>query len=411
MFFLLKFAFRNVLRNSRRTILSGLSIMFAVMIVIYMWSFIMGMMGDVVDLFVQSTSGHIRVVNTEYLKREKMLPLNKNIANYQKVLDVVEKTPGVKLVTPRIKFGVLMEREGKNKPVFGIGIDPEKEEQAMNFSKKIIEGRPIMMGKEEANVGALFARDFGLKVGDTLTVVTQTAHGSISAMNLKVAGIFSFGAAAIDRRTFYMPIDKAQYLLDIPNRVTEIFVLLKNENKAPMIAAMLDKEINASGALKYKARAWQEQGFVFLWMMMAKYIYMTIYAIILFFASFTILNTMFMAVMERAKEIGMMKAMGMRNSQVKGVVLLEAAIIGFFSSMIGAFFGGAISYGLSVAGIAFGGGMEGVDMAIPMVMYGKFSLFYIFVGFLMGILFSIIAAIFPALRAAKFEPAEALREI
>jgi putative ABC transport system permease protein len=411
MFFLLKFAFRNVLRNYRRTILSGLSIMFAVMIVIYMWSFIMGMMTEVVDLFVQSTSGHIRVVNEEYLKREKMLPLNKNIANYQKVLEIVEKTEGVKVVTPRIKFGVLMEHEGKNKPVFGVGIEPQKEEQAMNFSKKIIEGRPIAMGAEEVNVGALLARDLGLKVGGRLTVVTQTAYGSISAMNLKIVGIFSFGAAAIDRRTFYMPFDKAQYLLDIPNRATEIFVLLENENKAPMIAAKIEKEINASGVLKYKARAWQEQGFVFVWMMLAKYIYMTIYALILFFASFTILNTMFMAVMERTKEIGLMKALGMRNRQVTGMVLLEAMVIGFFASMIGAFFGGAISYGLSVAGIAFGGGMEGVDMAIPMVMYGEFSLVYIFVGFFMGIFFSFLAAVLPALRATKMQPVEALREI
>jgi putative ABC transport system permease protein len=384
--------------------------MFAVMVAIYLWSLISGVVDGLFDNFIRLTSGHVRVLNAEYVKREKMLPLESNIPNYTEVAKIVETNPAVTLTSPRIKFGVLLDNEGNNKPTMGMGIDPQKAEKVFSLSQKIIKGRPLNIGKEEINIGDKLARELGLKLGDTLTIVTQTAYGSISAMNLKIAGIFRFNVPSFDGTIFFLPIDKAQELLDLEGAATEIFVLVKDQKKSPLIA----KEIETKLGADYAAVPWQDQGIIFFYMNLAKNIYGTIYFIILFLASFTILNTMFMSVLERTKEIGMMKALGMKDGQVMGVVLIEAMLIGFFASFIGMLLGSGIAYYLATEGLDFTQLFEQMgefNMPLSYIYRGVFRWSIILFGFCMGILFSVVAAIPPALRASKMEPTKALREI
>ena len=308
-----------------------------------------------------------------------------------------------------------MEHKGENKLLLVTGIVPETESKISRLNQKMVEGRIIRSGYEEMNIGEKLARDMGLKVGDTLTIVTQTAYGSITAMNLKVVGIFNYGVPSIDRTTFYLPLDKAQELLDLNGAVTEIFILVKDMNEAPEVSKEIGTSLNQVYPGQFTAKAWQDVGILSVYMGLAKNVYASIYFLILFLASFTILNTMFMSVLERTKEIGMMKSLGMKNRQVMGVILLEALLIGFIASFIGAMWGAGIAYYLAVEGIDFSAVFDAIKgtMNIPIsyVYRALFSWGIVFFGFCMGILFSVLAAIPPALRAAKMEPTEALRTL
>jgi len=409
-----RIAFRNIFRNKRRSILTGLSIAVAVMIAVYLWSLIVGIMDDLFDNMIRLTCGHVRILNTDYVKRERMMPLEANIPDYLAVGKAVAANPNVTLTVGRIKFGVLLEHQDENKPVIGVGIVPENESQISHLDQKIIEGRMIKSGQEEMNIGIILARELGLKLGDTLTVVTQTAYGSISAMNLKIVGIFSFGVQSIDKTTFYIPLDKAQPLLDLDNAVTEIFIYVKDKDKAPEVVKEIKASLDQVYSGKYTTKAWQDQEAIFFWMTIARNAYGFLYFLVLFLASFTILNTMFMSVLERTKEIGMMKALGMKDRQVMGVILLEAMLIGAIASFIGAVWGSGVAYYLATKGIDFTATFEKmgtVNFPLSYVYRAVFSWGIIFFGFCMGVLFSVVAAIPPALRAAKMEPVEALREI
>jgi putative ABC transport system permease protein len=410
--YLFNIAYRNVFRNFRRTLLAGLSIMFAVMIVVYMWCFIQGLVTDVLDFFIKTSNGHIRVLNIDYTRREKMLPLETNIGDYKIVLQIAATNQEVVTAFPRIKFGVLMDAENKNKATLGIGIDPAKEEQVFNYSKKIVEGRMIEMGQKEINLGSILAKELGLKVGDTLTIVTQTAYGSIGAMNLKVVGIFSFGSVSYDKRTFFIPLDMAQELLDLSDKVTEVMIFIKDKNMARAVAKDIKTSLLKSGIKNLDVKAWQDQGAWYVWMQIAQYTYAFIYGFILVLASFTILNTMFMAVMERTKEIGVMKSMGMKDKQVIGVILLEAVIIGVAASFVGAILGGLIGYSLSITGVSLPtASVSNIDMPLPIKLYALFKWSFVITGFLLGVFLSFLAAIPPALKAAKMQPVESLREV
>jgi putative ABC transport system permease protein len=409
-----KIAFRNIFRNTRRSVLTGLSISVAVMIAIYLWSLFSGIMDDTFDNIIRLTHGHVLILNSDYAKRERMLPLQDNIPNYTEIEKIAEADPEVTLAVGRIKFGVLLEYKGNNEPVFGIGIVPETESRISHLDQKMVEGRLIREGQEEMNIGLSLAQDMGLKLGDTLTLVTQTAYGSITAMNLKIVGIFSFGVQSVDKTTFYMPLDKAQQLLDLNNAVTEIFVFIKDMNKAPQVAKAIRASLDQVYPGKFSVEAWQDQRILYFYRVVARNVYAGLYFLVLFLASFTILNTMFMSVLERTKEIGMMKSLGMKDRQVMGVVLLEALLIGIIASFIGAVWGSAVAYYLTVVGIDFTATfkqMGALNFPIPYVYRAIFSWQIILFGFCMGILFSLMAAVPPALRAAKMEPTEALREI
>ncbi|MFH1684347.1 MAG: FtsX-like permease family protein [Candidatus Margulisiibacteriota bacterium] len=409
-----KIALRNIFRNKRRSVLTGLSIAVAVMIAVYLWSLISGVMDDMFDNMIRLNIGHVRILNSEYVKRERMLPLEANIQDYTVVEKIAETNPNVSLAVGRIKFGVLLEHEGKNKPVFGIGIVPKTESQVSHLDQKLVEGRIIKPGQEEMNIGVNLARDLGLKLGDTLTVVTQTAYGSITAMNLKIVGIFSFGVQSVDNTTFFLPLDKAQQLLDLNDAVTEIFILIKDKNMAPKVAAEIKTSLEQVYPGQYTTKAWQDQEILYFYMTLAKNVYGGIYFLVLFLASFTILNTMYMSVLERTKEIGMMKSLGMKDRQVMGVIMLEALLIGTIASFVGAIWGSGIAYYLATEGIDFSATFEQMgtlNFPLSYVYRAIFSWGIIFFGFCMGILFSVVAAIPPALRAAQLEPTEALREL
>jgi putative ABC transport system permease protein len=404
-----RLALRNVLRNKRRSFLTGLSIAFAVMVVIFIWTFVSGVVASLFDNYVTGSVGHMRILNADYLKRETMLPLSATVPNYQRIIAAALQNKNVTLATGRIKFGVLMDIKGRNKPVLGVGIDPQREETVLGLSKKMVSGKVLAAGTSETVVGAGLAKELELKTGDTLTVITQTAHGSMSGLNLKIAGIFSLGVASIDNRTFFLPLEQAQQLLDMGGRVTEIFVLIKDPNRAVQVAAEIGKTLPAG----LTAVPWQANGFLYFMMAIMKKIYAAIYAFILVLASFTILNTMFMAVMERTREIGMMKALGMKERELNRLIILEALILGTLASFIGAIGGTLLAYYVSSVGIDYSAAFAQIkDVEIPLayVYRGKFSWLTILTGFLLGAVCAVLASIFPARRAAKLDAAEAMKE-
>ena len=407
-----KIALRNILRNWRRTFLTGLSIMVAVMLAIFLWSFVRGMMTNMFENMIKLSSGHVRILNADYVRREKMLPLEANIASPEAIEKLARSLPEVIVTSGHVKFGVLLEHKGTTKSVVGLGIDPDKEEPINNLSTKILKGRKVVMGAEETNVGEKLARELGLKLGDTLTVITQTAYGSMAAMNLKIVGIYSFGIPSIDGKIFYLPLDKAQHLLDLDGRVTEIFVIIKDMNKAGVAAKNLQARLDQFAPGRFATKSWSDQGMIVIWMQIARYVYSGIYGLILVFASFTILNTMLMAVMERTKEIGMMKALGMKDREIVWMVMIEALLIGFFASLLGAVLGSGIAWYISTVGIDYTSTMKTVNFDLPLsyIYYGLFRWSFILTGFGLGMLFALIAAIPAALRAARMEPTEALRE-
>lgn len=403
--YLLKLAYRNFFRNTRRSIISGISVAIAITVIIFAQSYMRGMIENIGENIVRLISGHIRITTKEYERRERMIPLSETLDLTPELYDELDHEE-ILVVSPRIKFGVLLGEEELNIPALGYAIDPDKETNISGLDKRIIEGSYLDASSNGVIIGNELAKRLDLGVGDTLTIITRTAYDSPTGIDLLVKGIFSIGIGGIDRSVFYIPFNVGQKLLDLEDRATELVIIVKDPNKAINIA----REIRLHD--DYSIVPFQYNP-ILKYINTFSFVYSIFYAVILIVACSTIANTMIMVVFERTKEIGMMKAMGLNNLSVVGLLTLEAGIIGFVGSFLGTVIGGILSYWLKYRGVDFSmmSSSTSTDMPFGPIIYFSPTPMIIITGFLFGLLATVIVAFLPITRVTKLQPAKALKTV
>lgn len=402
---LFKLAYRNFFRNTRRSIISGISVALAIMAIIFVRSYLSGFFENITDNVVKLISGHIRITTREYERRERMLPLAESIELSPEFYRSLPEEQ-IELTSPRIKFGVLLGEEELSVPALGYAIDPETEREIGGLHKRIVTGSYIQSGEKAAILGKGLAERLQVTVGDTLTIITRTAYDSPTGLNLLVKGIFRTGIGGMDRSLFYIPLDVGQAMLDLEGRATEFVIILKDANKAIQIA----NSINLGP--DYSVVPFQYNP-ILRYLNIATVIYSIFYVIVLLVACSAIANTMLMIVFERTKEIGMMKALGFDKRSILSVLVIEAGIIGILGSAIGAVLGATLSYWLKYQGIDISmmSSTTSSDMPFGPIIYTAPTPFIIITAFILGLVVTIIVALLPISRAARINPAKALKTV
>ncbi len=403
--YIFRLAIRNFFRNTRRSLISGLSVAIAIMAIIFARSYISGIINNVNENIIKLVSGHINIVTSEYKRRERLLPLSESVElndQFYKALENDEITN----VSPRIKFGVLLGKEELSVPALGYAFTPETEQEISGLDKRLTEGQYISSGEKTAILGAELARRLNLSVGDTLTIITRTAYDSPTGMNLIVKGLFETGIGGVDRSIFYIPLDIGQHMLDMDGYATEIVVQVKNTDHAVSLAQEIQSNTDLL-AIPF------QQNRLLRYVNVASLLYGIFYFIILLVACSTIANTMLMVVFERTREIGMMKAMGLSTGSVIGILVIEAGFIGVVGSLVGSIFGAVLSYWLKYQGIDISFASSTSSQAMPFgpIIYLSPTPFMILGTFLFGLIATIIVAILPISKVTKMEPARALKAI
>ncbi len=400
-----KLAYRNFFRNTRRSIISGISVAIAIASIIFARSYIKGATDNISNNVVKLISGHIRITTKEYERRERLFPISEAIDLTSEFYRTLENEEIV-LFSPRIKFGVMLGEEELNIPAVGYAIEPERELNILGLNKRIIKGSYIASREKTTIIGKDLAKRLNVVCGDTLTIITRTAYGSPTGINLLIKGVFSTGIGGIDRSIFYVPLDIGQRLLDLEGRATEIVIIVKNPDRAIEVAREIKSNIDfAVTPFQYNPLLQYLNAFGI--------VESIIYLIILLVACAAIANTMIMVIFERTKEIGMMKAMGMNNPSIIGLLVMETGIIGTIGSFIGTVLGGILSYWLKHQGIDLSMFSSSASADIPFgpVIYLSPTPLLIVGAFLFGLLVSIIVALLPIRGVTKLEPAQALKTI
>lgn len=404
-----KMAFRNIERNRKRTWLTITAIAISVTLIIIAQGYMDGMMGGAMDNFIRFQAGNIKILHREYTENQRLLPLNLAVSKENKIEKNILSWPGIKAVSPKIVFGVILNVNDKNEPCLGTAIDPVKEKDFNNISKYVAKGEYINSGQKEMLVGSLLADKLGLKVGDQVTIVTKTVYDSIAFKTFKLKGIVDTGIAMIDKATFYIPLDIAQQMLDMDDTATEILVLLKDEKTLDRYMEKTTAYLNATdkdlSAISYKKFG----GFYELAQSGKAAMYL-MSLIILLVSGLTITNTMLMSVFERTKEVGMMKSMGMKNLKIIWLFVLEAIFMGVVAGIIGGILGGLVTSHFAKTGINFGKFIQNIGLPIKTVVYFNFSLKTIVASCIFAIMVTVLSAFYPSIRTTKLLPTEAMRD-
>jgi putative ABC transport system permease protein len=413
-----KLSLRNIYRNKRRTILTLSTISFTVLASIVFLSWMKGIVDNWIDNSVSFAYGHVKIAHREYIKKERLLPLEFSVRNLSRVMAEIKNDKEVTIIRQRIKFGAQLEFQGNTSDCLGMAVDTAAEKRSSRIQKTIIRGNYWSDDQSGTGqgilIGATTAKELGVDVNDEVTVLARTADFSPYLLVYKVRGIFKTGMVSLDKGLFYINLADASDLLNMKDSANEILIMLKDKDKAVEFATKIAKRLHAAGLDgNLKVVPWQEQGGMGKLIKIMKVMMGIFILIIAVVAGLTILNTMMMSVFERTHEIGMIRALGMKRIKILAMIISESIVIGVIGGFIGGVSGSALAYFLfEKVGIDYSKVMESAQgWYMDPIMKGDFEPSQFVIGFLAGVFLTVISALYPAYRASKMKPVKALRII
>jgi ABC-type lipoprotein release transport system permease subunit len=406
---LIKLAFRNIFRHFTRTFLTFLAIALGLAMLIWIDSLLTGVDQDSFEKIINYETGHVKILDRGYREDEENLPLDKSIADPAALIKKIERDPEVAGVTSRINFRIMLSDGRDQYPAVGIAVNPADDQSVFRLKQALAKGE-FLAGSEEAMLlGEALAKDFGVDVGDFMTILTRTKYDTYQALDLRVKGILRTEDNKIDYVAVVIPLALGQESLDMGKGVTEIDIKLKDPARMEEFRNKLAQEIPG-----LEVATWKELAADVVAIAQAKrggtsFVLFSVFIVALIGIS----NTILLAAFERTREIGMMAAMGMRRGQIVRLFVLEGAMIGVLGSISGCLLGILINIPMVKYGIDFGYVMRDIgDIGYRQtaVMRGVWNPPMIVTALVAGIIISAISSIYPARVASRMEPTEALRK-
>ena len=408
----IKMAWRNIWRNSRRSILTILAIVFATLLLVFMLSFQFGSYDAMINTAVKIHTGHVQVQAEGY--RDKM-DVRLVVPDPGAVDDLIRDIPEIDAYTFRANAFSLVSSSERTYGVLLTGIDPDREARVSTL-KRLIRGGEYLTQEDadRALVGKLLARNLKVDIGDELVILGQGRDGSVAASVLKVKGIFSSGEDAFDRNSIQMPLGYFQDLFSMRGAVHEVVVLGRSLEDVEKIKTELVAGVGGmdnDGDLA-----------VLDWMELMPGIVQSIkldlvsglimYVILIVVVAFSILNTFLMAIFERTREFGVLMAIGMAPGRLMRSLFLESTMITLIGIILGIISGGMVTWYYQVHGILISGASELLSQyGLPERMYPQLSALSVSIGAGIVLIITILTAIYPVLKVRRLRPVEAMTAV
>ncbi len=412
---LFKIAFRNIMRNKRRTITSGITIAFGILFFIFYDSIMNGMDKGATDNMIQLSTSSVKIHTEEFYKDRKSFPLKYGITIEDKIREFVSKNSYVTGVTPRVDFLGELSNLSEFKPIIGKVIDAEKDAEVFKLKDYIIGSYFSTDNESEIILGKKLAKEMGVDVGDEITLYALTRYDSRNADDFKIVGILNTTDPNINNNTALITYKAANDFLDLEDLKTELNISIKKQGK-------FNKEIEIMNGIKtdlegefegLKTMTFKEMAADFINMKEQKQIWSWVFIlVILLIAAVGIFNTVLMSVFERIREIGVLRAHGLKPGELSVLFIFEGFITGVLGSTLGVILGCIANYFLVVYGYPIdkiAGDMDVSGFPIWGTIYGQWNIEMIFAGFVFGVIVATLAGVIPARKAAKMEITEALR--
>ncbi|MGM0465473.1 MAG: ABC transporter permease [Acidobacteriota bacterium] len=401
---MLKMAFRNIFRHKRRTVLTGLSMFGGFVLAAIFIGWADGTYNGIIDSFTRNSLGHIQIHAENYLDRPS---LYKTIDDLDKVKSALTGLDHVDDWAPRVYSSGLASFKSKSSGVQITGIDPVRENKTTRFHKKIIKGQDFSQKPDhEVLLGKGLAKVLNAEIGDEVVFISQAADGSVANDLYKVKGLMDMGDEASNRTAFFLHIQDAQELLVLGERIHEVAVTVDDLDQVRNINQTLEKRLYGTGL---DPAPWQEFARSFYVAMKADMQGMWIMlVIIILVVAIGVLNTVLMSVLERRREYGVLKAVGTKSHQIIRLVLAEVNILAFFSVVLGIGAGLVVNMILSQHGISLSQPITWGGMEIQ-TMKAEINLRSFIIPAITIFLSATLVSFFPAVKAARTEPAEIMR--
>ena len=336
----LKFAIQNTLRNRRRSLVTVSIAALGTAAILLAGGFALYTYQALAQSAARNT-GHLILGTQAHFTQDEDTPLQHGLDKVAELRTQLLADPAVRQVLPKVEFTGLISNGDKSTIMMATGVDPDNEFAVKGPFLTMTAGSVLLSGSQEAEImlGEGLARSLKATPGSSLTLLASTTEGAMNAMDVRVKGIFSTGVPDIDKRLVYTDIVTAQKLL-VTQRVSSLGIFLDRMESTGPVQQRLTAQFP-----QMTVQTWMDQAFFY---QSVRDLYNRIFGalglIIGVIVVFVVTNAMAMAIIERTREIGTLRAMGTLPGQLLRTLALEGMVLGG----VGALTGAALSLGISL---------------------------------------------------------------
>ena len=401
-----KLAWRNVLRNKRRTLIAGAAIGIGLAALIYVDALMLGMEANMIDSATSSFMGEGQIHHEQY---REAFDVEKTILHLSEVTARLDTAEVVEHYTKRtMSFGMLGSPSNAG-AVQMIGVSPATERYLSEIDEVIVEGAYFEGDNaHDILIGRKLAELLEVELGDRVVLTTAQAHtGDLAQEMFRISGIFYFNIRQMDHYFAFVRIDRAQQMLGLPGEVHQIALKFAKDN--------IGRNAEHPFWSRHARDGNEAVGWALLMPQLEKVFDIAevskwIVGLILFaVVALVIVNSLFMSLYERMFEFGVLRAVGTRPVAMGRLVVLEAAALAAISIVLGMLLGLLLLYIVSQTGIDYGG-IEYEGVTFRKLLYPEVEIRQFVVYPIYAFLFTLLIALYPATYAARLTPAKAMRK-
>ncbi|WP_299244825.1 FtsX-like permease family protein [uncultured Aquimarina sp.] len=391
-------ALQYLFARKKQSFLAAIGVLLGVTTFIVMINFMTGV-NDFLDDAVFNGSPDI-IVSAKSKKQSTTTSniLSNYIENSNKVDDVLKADENVQTFAHQIISPAILISESKQFPGSINGIFPAQESNMVDLERRLIEGEGFQSLLKENSIllGVSLAKRLQISTGDEIKMILPNGKNTA----LKVAGVFSFGITTIDNVRTYVSATTLQNLLGKKNSITNIHVKLKNRDDV-CLKSYLAENINGIVTEDWK----DSNKTIVIGNKVRDILTWSVSFALLLVAGFGIYNILNITVIQKRKDIAVLKTIGYSSNDIVFIFLVQSLIIGVLGAFFGGFFGYIISYLISTTPL------DTSDFIIVDTYPINFKMSYYILGFFFGILTTIFAGYFPSKKASKVDPVTIIRGI
>jgi ABC-type lipoprotein release transport system permease subunit len=402
----LQLAWRNIWRNKRRTAIILTAVIIGVWSMIILGALMRGIAVGMINNGIATLTGHFQIHHRGYRDDPSV---ENSISDPSFVENVLKDLlPGDAHWTPRVRVNAVASNAHHSAGVTMVGIDPVSEAKISFIGTAVSGGR--YLAPEDQNgilIGAALKNKFETKLGHKLVLMSQDMNGEIASRAFHIVGFFSAEMESTEKQFVFVLCRTIQDMLNLGEGISEISILLPGNPDHPGLKARLKAALPAD---QYEIYNWREllpfqtaylnilDGFLYIW-----------YLVVFVAMGFGIVNTTLMAVYERMREFGLLKALGMKPRWIVREVLTESLLLLICGLVVGNIMGLMSIYGLSGSGIDLSALAAGAEYAgMTRIIYPALDIKDFLVANLVVMLLGLLVSVYPALKAARFTPVQAL---
>ncbi len=331
--FYFRFAWRNLWRNKRRTLIATSSIFFAVVMALIMRSMQFGSYEYMIKNTVSLYTGYLQLQGKEYWENRSF---DESFEVHNSLLPLLQSQPHIALVNPRLETVALLSHHLETRVSPVVGIDPQQENRMTNLQSRIVKGTYLTDSSQGILMAEGLAERLQVTVGDSVIVFGQGYQGVTAAEQIVVEGIIQYPLPQLNNAMIFLALPKAQILFNAKNRLTSVAMMIDDAKKLYELQSALSHKIDSSLVIMN----WEEMtpeivqaiemdnagGILML---------LILYVII----GFGVFGTVMMMTIERTREFGLLIALGMKREKLLIVSTIETifvSMVGAIAGMIGA---------------------------------------------------------------------------